>query len=87
MKGIVKYNKQLYKRSNKKDFKEGDLILFIPNAHKSPKYISYKGIYLVGKCKTIKINYKNNINLCLKIGYNISQDICIKLILKNCKKQ
>ena len=72
MKGIVRYNKQYYKRLRKvQKPKEGDLVKV--ECRRKSDYHKYNGIYTVTKWGDIHIpNYDGKgMTLCLKLGYNI----------------
>jgi len=75
MKGIIKYNHKLYKRSNKpcnqNNIKKGDLIQL--HCKRGCDYFQYNGIHeVVSNQREIHIKIEDNIILCIKIGYIVS---------------
>ena len=85
MKGIIKYNKQKYRKSNKpnRNVCEGDIVKV--ECKRDSRYFKYNGIYVVGKWGEIRIEREGELTLCLKLNYNIFDFTILKLDTKKRK--
>jgi len=89
MKGIIKYKRKFYKKSNK-PIENGDLIKL--ECARGSDYFKYNGIHtVVSNFKEIHIPIKEEngkkYNLCIKLGYNVfKQEEYSKLVEVQRKK-